>query len=526
MPSFLKRWGPEAGAVLSGLLMAASFAPLAIGEAAWIALVPLLVATRFVAPRGALRLGLLAGSVGWLLSLAWLARVTVAGWCILSLYCALYVAATAGVSALWWRRFGADRFLPNVGFMLVMTHLWAGLEWVRSNFATGFPWNALGVSQCGNTALLQVAAWGGVYAVSALVVWVNAGLVATILRYVERQGRWGRRPHPEIFLAFLVVAVAFAGGVHRVRALAPGEQRLRAALIQTNIPQDEKWDEAKIELIYQRLHELTLAALHGGPLDLVIWPESALPDDVRSSPPSYDLVYGLCTNGVPLLVGSMDTEWPDAGAPRYFNSTFLFDAEGMLAGAYDKRHLVPFGEYVPFRRALPFMKAMTPIEESFSPGHTSTVFRLGEPAVSFSALICFEDTVAALARASVRNGARLLVNQTNDAWFDPSSASRQHMAQCILRCVENGVPAVRVANTGVTCHIDRRGALRAVLEDGQGGTLLAGFKTVELAIPPDDMPLTFYTRHGDVFAVFALLVGLTAGLALWRRQRATGFATC
>lgn len=524
MRSLLQRWGAEAAAVLTGLLLAAAFPPLELREAAWIALVPLLVAVRFVSPRDALRLGFAAGALGWLLSIHWLSRVTVAGWCLLSLYCALYVGAAAWFAARWWRRHGTDRFLPNLAFMAGLAAWWAGLEWVRSHFATGFPWNALGVSQYRNAALLQVAAWGGVYAVSALIVWVNAGIAATVLRYAERGGRWGRRPHPELFAAFLLVALAFAGGVYRIRGMDLGETRLRAALIQTNIPQDDKWDEAKVELIYQRLRDLTLAALHSGPLDLVIWPESALPDDVRSSPPSYDLVYTLCTNGVPILVGSMDTEWPDAGPPRYFNSTFLFDAEGMLAGAYDKRHLVPFGEYVPLRRLLPFMKAMTPIPDSFTPGRTSTVFRLSSPPVSFSALICFEDTVAPLARTSVRNGARLLVNQTNDAWFDPSSASRQHMAQCVLRCVENAVPAVRVANTGVTCHIDRRGAVRAILADDRGGTVFEGFIPVTVEVPPDDMPLTFYTRHGDLFAVTALLAGLATALALWRDGRAPGFA--
>lgn len=513
MRATVKRWAPELAAIASGGLLYASFAPLAAAEAAWISLVPLLLACRSArSARDSFRLGFLAGCVFWLASIVWLTHVTFPGWLALSCYCALYVGGFSVVAHLWLGRFGADRFLPNLGFMALLAAAWAGLEWIRSIFASGFPWNPLGASQVQNAALLQSAAWGGVYAVSALVTWVNAGVAVTVLRYVERRGRWGRRPHPEIFLAFLVVALLFMLGVRHLRATGPGDTRLRVALIQTNIPQDEKWDQEKVALIYARLEELTLAALRSGPLDLIIWPETALPDDVRSSPASYDLVYRLCTNGVPILVGSMDTEWPDEGAPIYYNSSFLFDAEGTLTGAYDKRHLVPFGEYVPFRRAVPFIKALTPIQESFSGGSTSTVFELASPPVAFSVLICFEDTVAHLARSSVRNGARLLINQTNDAWFDPSAASRQHMAQCVLRCVENGVPAVRVANTGVSCYIDRRGAVRSVLEDEHAGTLFAGFKTVEVWVPMNGFVPTFYARHGDVFAGAA---GLLALLATW-----------
>ncbi len=514
----LKQWAPELGAVASGLLLSASFAPMQAAEAAWIALVPLMVVLRFAPARDSFRLGVLAGSTFWFTSICWLARVTLPGWILLALYCALYVGAFARVVSLWWSRFGADRFLPNLGFMALTALAWAGLELVRSTFATGFPWNALGVSQYRNAALLQIAAWGGVYAVSALIVWVNAGLAATVLRYLERGGRGGRRPHPEIFLGFLVLALAFYAGARRVRELGVGEGHLRAALIQTNIPQDDKWDETTVDMIYGRLRELTATALRSGPLDLMIWPETALPDDVRSSPASYDLVYALVTNGVPLLVGSMDTEWRDEGKPLFYNSSFLFDRHGVIKGAYDKRHLVPFGEYVPLRRILPFMTAMTPIQESFTHGKTSTVFRLEEPAAAFSVLICFEDTVAALGRAAVRNGARLLINQTNDAWFDPSSASRQHMAQCVVRCVENAVPALRVANTGVSCAIDRRGVVTSVLEDGAGGTRFAGFKTVSIRLPSDDMPLTFYTRHGDVLPAGAGLLSVLGCLLVARRR--------
>lgn len=510
-----RKWVPELAAVLSGGLLSASFAPYESSEAAWLALVPLLLACRFVErPRAIFRLGFLAGSVFWLTSIWWLTRVSVAGWLALAFYCALYLGLFAWGAHRWLRRFGHERLAPNIGFMIFAACAWAGLEWVRANLATGFAWNPLGVSQYRNVALLQGAAWGGVYAVSALVVFVNAGIALTGMRYIQRSGFWGRRPHVELMLAFLVLALAFFGGAQRARGLKDGTTSLRVAMIQTGIPQDDKWDSNTVQMIYQRLDDLTRTALRTGPLDLIIWPETALPDDVRYSEASYDVVYRLATNGVPILVGTMDTQWPEDGKPVYYNSSFLFDSEGVLLDTYEKQHLVLFGEYVPLQNALPFLSAMTPIQESFSAGSRSTVFRLENDA-TFSVLICFEDTISVLARKAVLAGARMLVNQTNDAWFDPSSASRQHMAQCVLRVVETGVPAVRVANTGVSCYINRRGLVESRLQDEHGGTLFPGFKTVQVRFPPDDLPPTFYMRHGDALPMGAGLLALLIVLGLW-----------
>lgn len=517
----IRRRAADAAAALSGGLLSASFAPLEAAEAAWIALVPLLVAVRFSdSPRAAFRLGFISGSVFWLTSIWWLSRVTYAGWITLAFYCALYIGFFAAAAAEWLRRLGHERAGANIGFMIFSACAWAGLEWVRSTFATGFAWNTLGISQYRNVALLQGAAWGGAYAVSALLVWVNAGIAVTVMRYIRRGGRWGRRPHLEMMIAFLALALAFFGGARRVRALAEGETVLRVGLVQPAIPQDDKWDANTVDLIYERLDQLTRGALRAGPLDLVIWPETALPDDVRYSQASYDLVYSLCALGAPILVGSMDSEWPEDGRPVFYNSSFLFDVEGRAAAVYEKQHLVLFGEYVPFQRALPFLKAMTPIQESFTPGTNATIFRLEQPPAAFSVLICFEDTVAKLARRAVRAGARLLVNQTNDAWFDPSSASRQHMAQCVMRVAETGVPAVRAANTGVSGYIDRRGVIVTTLTDESGGTIFPGFTLAAVRPAPDEMPLNFYTRHGDLLPISAGVLAL-AGMILIRRLPAT-----
>jgi len=506
----LRRALPVTGAVLSGLLLAASFHPLAWQDAAWIALIPLMAACRCSGPRAGWRLGFVCGAVFWLFSIHWLTHVTVVGWILLALYCALYFAPLGGLFSWWFQRWGVSSLWTNLPLLLAAPMVAVACEYVRAHLFTGFAWNTLGVTQYRNLAVSQLAAWGGVYAVSALVVLLNTSLGLTLLQYIDARGRRARRPHLELLCGLLALALAFLYGWRGFQRAEPTGPQLQVAMIQPAIPQDEKWDDDKVDLIYGRLRRWTHAALRAREVDLVVWPETAVPDDVRTSWPSYSLVYEVVTNGLPLLMGSMDTSWRDDRKPVYYNSSFLFDETGAIAQVYDKRHLVMFGEYVPLESVLPFVKAMTPIQASFSSGSTSTVFRLEKPSVSFSALICFEDTVAHLARASVRNGARLLVNQTNDAWFDASSASRQHMAHCVFRSIENRVPAVRAGNTGVTCSIDAHGRVYDVLEDENGNTIFPGFVVSTVHVAREAHTPTFYTRHGDVFALACL--GATVAL--------------
>ena len=511
MSAASRPWLKIFGALAGGLLLFAAYAPFDVAPCAWFAFIPLLLAIRGEGPACAFRLGWISGAAFWIPSLAWLSRVSVAGWIVLACYCALYTGAFAWGIALWTQRFGAGRIRSNIGLMVFGAAWWVGLEWVRSTFGTGFAWNALGVSQHDNIPILQLASLGGVYAVSALVMFMNLAVGSAALRFLEERGLSRRRPHLELVLGVAVLALAMFWGVTVVRGHAGEGRKLRIALIQTNIPQDEKWDQEKITLIYRRLVETTQQAIAMRP-DLIIWPETALPDDVRTSEPSYRLVYELATSGAPILVGSMDTAWEDV--PRYYNSSFLFDTNGVVVGQYDKQHLVIFGEYVPLNDVLPFLKAMTPIEASFTGGTNSTVFVLEPQGARFASLICFEDTVAPLARRAVKNGARMLVNQTNDAWFDPLWAPWQHMAHSVLRAVENRVPVVRSANTGVTCHIDEFGRLRAVLLNEHGGTRFAGFKSTEVQLAPDDMTPTLYTRVGDLPAISAGVFALAMLLVL------------
>lgn len=504
------------GAILAGFLLFASFPPLEWSTLAGVALVPLLIISATAAPRVAFRFGFRTGVIFWLLSLAWLTRVSWVGWFFLGLYCALFTAFFALMVSWWIARKGLSGQPGNPLMMLSIPALWVGWEYLRSTLFSGFPWNPLGVSQYCNLLLIQAAQIGGVYLVSYLLVMVNAAVALTLLQSRRRQPGDRRRMHLELIIALLGIGLALMYGYAAGRGLPAATNTLKITAVQVNIPQLEKWSEAWTTEINGRLRRASLHAIEHSAPDLVVWPETVVTDFVRTSPVSRKVVTDVIQFGTPLLMGSMDFD--DCGpAIKYFNSAFLYQPGDTLPQTYAKRHLVLFGEYIPLERWLPFLSVLTPIEESFTPGREAVVFRLGRWA--FSVLICFEDTVAKLSRDCVLAGARLLINQTNDAWFDPSWASRQHMAQCVFRCVENRVPAVRATNTGITCFIDRWGRIVSRLGRAEGPLPDPDYLTGVVELPPADMPLTFYTQHGDVFALgcAAFTLALIAGM-VWERR--------
>lgn len=557
--------------VISGGLLASAFPPIEGSEAAWVALVPILLIARFSGPWAALRWGFLSGMAFWLCSLTWLLQlgrtgvvwpVAVLCWVGLAAYCsiynALFLCVAAGLFKMVYRADGDSRedpsswgaaalqMLRNVGLICAVSLAWVGSEYLRSVLFTGFPWNQLGVSQYRNLAVIQLAEWGGVYAVSAVVMIMNAAITMMLLRmgnvYLHRQ-----RTRFQVELAFGLLVCVLCWS-HGIRVLRKAEWRhvddasMRVALVQPNIEQLKKWSNDDIQIIYDNLERYTDLALNSkDKIDLVVWPETALPGPLKSDPEVAAFVRGLATNGVPMLLGSMQVipgdpnaeHWLEAN-PTFFNSSFLVDANGEIIGEYNKRHLVPFGEYLPFDRRFKFMHDLAPLGFSCKPGETSTVFRVnalqldsdGSPKaniVPFSTLICFEDTVASLARASVLNGARALVVQTNDAWFDPSAGSLQHLSHCVFRSVENRVAAARCANTGISCLIERTGNIKG-FETENWLREAEAFDIVELDVGVLGMNLTFYTRYGDLpFAIpSAFFTALGFVLVVVRERRKNG----
>jgi apolipoprotein N-acyltransferase len=510
---------PFIASVATGILLFVSFPPFNLFLAGWFALVPLMLACVGTAPRRAALLGWLAGAVFFSSTLFWIRHVTWLGTFALAFYCALYLIPFSVFIALRRDGWKTSNGLKNIAWMTGAAAVWTASEYLRAIAFTGFPWNPLGVSQYAQIPLIQIAEWGGVYAVSALMVFVNAATAVTLVPHITKRQR-ARRVHIEPAAALLLVAAVWFFGFHRLQHMPESEgSPLRAALVQPNIPEVGNWELANPELIYQRLETLTRLVQHSPNLDLIIWPETALPDFVRYSTRSSSLVKRLVSSGVPLLAGSMDVVWHKDSPPDYYNASMLFDRQGALLGTYYKQHLVLFGEYIPFDGKIPLVNALTPIGTSFKPGPSSVLFKLPGDPRGFCVLICFEDSLPYLARNAARNGAAWLVNQTNDSWFDPDSGSRQHLANAVFRCVETRLPMLRCTNTGVTCSIDAYGHIDKTLAPQS-----TGFQIAEIIPADPTRKPTLYVRFGDLFAQACLLGSLALFLLLFSKQRKHGHA--
>ena len=545
--------GAALDAALAAVLLAGAFSVRGAPWAALVGLVPLWGMAR-LAPEGrALRFGAAAAFAFWAVTLRWLTNVTVIGWLGLSAYCALLVMP----SVLFANRWKGG----PMGFAFGLAGIWWGMEWFRGWFGGGFPWNPLAAALVPWNPEIQLAEWIGAYGVSALVALFNA-LVAWILTggrhrcplevLLREDGpelpppplalMRGRTPRARrtayvfrrLALCMMLLLAWRMAGILRVLSLWKGEiaggRSVTVAMVQPSIPQDEKWVSSKVDMIYSRLATLTRQAIVGpAPApDAVLWPETAVPDDLLTSKRSMALASSLCrARGTPLVTGTLDTVIDEAaGTVAYYNAAALLDAQGRPAGSYAKRHLVIMGEFVPLSRWIPaaWRRALG-IPPDITPGTEGAVFPLGPRGAEVPAapLICFEDLVANLARRDVADGARLLVNLTNDAWFDDALAPMQHMRAAALRTVENRVPLLRAANTGVTCAIDRTGRITALLrDDATGRTSAPGVLRETVFTPPDGMRLTFYARFGDIGGVpcaAATALWLAAGWLQNRRRK-------
>ncbi|MDP7386536.1 MAG: apolipoprotein N-acyltransferase, partial [Nitrospinota bacterium] len=284
------------------------------------------------------------------------------------------------------------------------------------------------------------------------------------------------------------------------------DRSVRIALLQGNIPQAVKWDEAYRLKTLEVYEKLTYKHAQGKP-DLIVWPETAAPFFFLRDKAHRERVLNLSAKvRAPLLVGAVSVTLRNR-EHRLRNSAFLVTPEKRVDGQYHKTHLVPYGEYVPLKRFFPFIRKMVSGIGDFLPGDRRTVFPLAK--APFSVLICYEVIFADEVRRFVRNGARLLVNITNDAWFGRSAGPYQHMSIAALRAVENRVPLVRAANTGITGVVDATGKIR------EATTLFVPTGVLANVAPgtPGPAGLTFYTRHGDLFAYLsAALAVLILGL--------------
>ena len=531
--SWLGKLWPWFAAALSGILYAACFAPFEQSWLCWFALTPLIAAAWFGngnSRRRSLRhllLGYVAGIVFFTITFSWLGSLGVLFdniWLhglslLLSTYLAMHIA-------FWTWCIGFFRPVTfvsswrNLSSAVLAACAWVTHEWVRGWLFSGFGWNGLGVALYRNWPLLQVTQLTGVAGLSFVVVAANVIAVTTSMRLFQEARSHRMRPHWDLNLAILAIVALFVFGWRSIQGQRPVEP-LRAAAVQANVAQQEKFDPNFSAEIFGIFRELSLSALQAEPPPaLLVWPESATPDPVRDqNTASGEFVKDFAAaSEADLLLGTLDVS-----DRQTFNAALLVRDRGQEMEVYHKVHLVPFGEYVPLRHAFPLFAAIAGrwVPGDFDIGQDYTVFTLTDRTIRVAPLICFEDTVGDLTRQFVLRGANLLVNMTNDAWFLHSAGSQQHLANAVFRSAETQCPMIRAANTGVTAFVNEHGRITEVLRDRAGSTFTRDVLVGTINVPRDGR-LTFYVEHGELFAEICAGVtalALVAQFLLLRRRR-------
>lgn len=461
-----------------------------LGQAPWslwpLTLAALAVAfhlqTRSTRPRTAFGAGWALGFGYFLLVLHWIMQpfqVDAArdGW--MAPYALVLMAG--GLALFWGAAWAlAQRLRPGAPLALVAA--WTAAEIARSVLFTGFPWALLGHIWIG-TPLAQLAAFVGPHGLTLLTLLASAALAQA-----------GRR-------AWVLAALPLVAGAIGWPLLDPGPapapdpSQPLVRMVQPNAPQDQKWNPAKADIFYNRLLDATAAA--PAP-DLVVWPETALPYLLEYATPAFETISDL-SRGAPVVLGINRRE-----GSRFYNSLLVLGRGAQVLAIHDKAHLAPFGEYIPFgeffaRFGIQGLAASQ--GGGFSAGRVGDVLDI--PGIGPAlALICYEGIFAQEVGAYARRP-RLMVLITNDAWFGTDAGPQQHLAQERLRAIEQGLPMVRVANTGISAMIDAKGRITAALPLGAEGGL-------DARLPPA-LPPTLYARWGEWTAlVLLLLVSLAA----------------
>lgn len=492
------RWG-DVMALLAGALTPLAFAPL---SQAWIAVLSLallfLLLTGQTPGRAAWRgylfgIGLFTVGTSWVIvSIHEFGKTPLLLAVLLTFlfiaFLALYPALLGWLSARLLPRQGAARFL------LGLPALWIVTEWLRGWLLSGFPWLSIGYSQI-DTWLAAYAPYAGSYG-TGLAVCVSAGALAAVLQHRERLAKLSA-------LAVLAVIWLAAYLLQANNFTRPLGEPLDIVMLQGNVSQHEKWQAGMREAILDRYRDMTLAALGA---DIIIWPETAVPDFYHKAVDDYlaDISRQAEEKGSDLLIGVPIVEYRD-GAPRFYNSVVRL---GGKFAVYHKRHLVPFGEFVPFGDALRKIGGMfdLPMSDFYSGDESQTTLTAAGHKLGIT--ICYEDVFGAETAASLPE-ASLLVNVSNDAWFGHSLAPHQHLEMARMRALETGRPLLRSTNTGLSAIINERGTIIASSPPFTVHSLRSKVQPMQGETP--------YVRLGDgaiiAFALFMLLIG---GFVRWR----------
>lgn len=508
--------------ILSGIMVCCSF-PTNIkgihfpemGWLMWVALVPLFITVRVASPRRAFLLTFIAALVWYGGSVFWVYRAmhtfghlpAVTSFLVLVLLVliiAIYIALAPLIARFIQVRFKGE-------FIVWLSASWVAVEILR-NFGpcNGFPWSNVAMSQWRILPIIQIVDVVGIYGLIFLIVWVNAFLAEFVVRLRGEDVQLIAR---KAIVTFILISTALSYGfwrLHTFPSVLSKYSSISVGMVQGNIDQEEKWskDHAAKNL---NIHREGTRRLLEGTSDLILWPEASFPWPVKTNDTDIDpQALGLPEESIGdmpyVLIGAV-SETPEE---NYYNSAILFDAHGKIVGRYHKAHLVPFGEYVPYKKILFFAKKLTQPAGNFLAGETFAPLVAGHAKLGM--LICYEDVFPEIARSLVKQGAEVLTNITNDAWYGVSSAPFQHLALSVFRAIENRRFLLRATNSGVSAVVMPTGKI--VVE--------SNIFEQSLIVSPVTLlnEFSLYTRLGDWFAWGCLVyVALGVAMAIWKKRR-------
>lgn len=480
------RYGEElALPAASGVLLGISFPPLPLGFLAHLSLIPLIYSLRRCSLGESIRRGAVFALVYHLISLHFILFnkgatpfLAITSYLGLVLLMILTGPIFAVPTALAFRRWG-DWAVLTVPFF------WSVVEYLRSLGETAFPWNILPLTQAYYLAPIQMVSYTGIWGLSFWVTGTNALILLAVKRW-----------KPAFIAAGIWIAFPIFMGHIALKNPPEPVSTLRVLIVQGNVEATEKWARG-LSYSVPLYREMT-RKYAGDSLDMALWPETAVPGYIRTQFWVRRLLTQLSDEiGCPIATGALDSERNPDGSERNYNSLFLIHPDGRL-DSYDKIHLVPFGERVPFQKLFPSLGKLNFGQAEFTPGDEYYQFRLDGAA--FGGLICFESVMPKLSWRYIKEGAGFLVNVTNDGWYGKTAEPHQHALLTRFRAIENRRSLLRAANTGIS-----------YIADGQGRFLDVAGLEVSAAIV-SDFPIyegrTFYQKHGDLFIRWLIIISL------------------